>query len=170
MRDIMEATGVSSGALHHHFRTKDALALAVIRDRVAPTVRDTWIDPVRLSKSIGKGVADVFAGIIRGIEERGTVTGCPLNNLAMELSFANPQFRAPLEAIFKEWQVALADRIGRTRGGARLDGANRTAAAAFVIATYSGAMNLAKTTQSTSPLRATVSSLSVWFRERDFVG
>src|ERR1035438_3458934 len=47
MRDIMEATGVSPGALHYHFPTKDALALAVIQDRVAPAVRATRSDPGR---------------------------------------------------------------------------------------------------------------------------
>lgn len=168
MRDVMHATGVSSGALHHHFPTKDALALAVITDRVAPVVRESWIDPVRTATSVSKGVARVFAELVRGIERRGSVAGCPLNNLAMELSFSNPQFRSPLQAIFTEWQSALAERIGETCGGAKLDRAKRSAAAAFVIATYSGAMNLAKTTQSALPLQVAASYLALWLRERGF--
>ena len=48
--------------------------------------------------------------------------------------------------------------------------AKRAAAALFVIATYSGAMNLAKTTQSALPLRTAASNLSTWFRERGFTG
>jgi TetR/AcrR family transcriptional regulator, transcriptional repressor for nem operon len=170
MRDVMEATGVSSGAFHHHFPTKDSLAVAVIAHRIGPAVRETWIEPVRRSTSISAGVGQVFADIIRGIEQRGSVAGCPLNNLAMELSFSNPQFRPPLEAIFREWQTALAERLGATREGARLDRAKRAAAALFVIATYSGAMNLAKTTQSALPLRTAASNLSTWFRERGFTG
>ena len=170
IRDIMQATGISSGALHHHFPTKDAIALAVITERVGPVVRESWIDPVRLASSLAKGVARVFAEIIQGIEERGSVAGCPLNNLTMELSFSNPQFRTALESIFREWQAALAERIGATRGGARLDRAKRSAAAAFVIATYSGAMNMAKTTQSAAPLRVAAAHLSVWLRERGFAG
>jgi len=168
MRDVMQATGISSGALHHHFPTKESLALAVITDRVAPVVRASWIDPIRTASSVGKGVGQVFADIVRGIEERGSVAGCPLNNLAMELSFSNPQFRLALESIFREWESVLAERIGETRGGARLDRAKRSAAAAFVIATYSGAMNLAKTTQSSSPLRVAATHLSGWLRERGF--
>lgn len=168
MREVMQATGVSSGALHHHFPTKDALALAVITDRVSPAVRATWIDPVRTGSSLGKSVSQIFTDIVRGIEARGAVAGCPLNNLAMELSFSNPQFRPPLEAIFREWQSVLAERIGQTRGGARLDRGKRAAAAAFIIATYSGAMNLAKTSQSAAPLRIAASSLSGWLRERGF--
>ena len=46
--DIMRAAGVSGGALHHHFPTKKALAVAVIRERVARAVEQTWIEPIRI--------------------------------------------------------------------------------------------------------------------------
>ncbi|HEV2271039.1 MAG TPA: TetR family transcriptional regulator [Steroidobacteraceae bacterium] len=170
MRDIMAATGISSGALHHHFPTKQALALAVIADRVAPDVRETWIEPVRNSGSLSKSVAEIFADLIRSIERQGYVRGCPLNNLAVELSYASPEYREPLQAIFGEWETALAQRLSSTRAGARLDRAQRSAAANFVIATYSGAMNLAKATQSASPLRSAAAMLSAWFREQGFAG
>lgn len=170
MRDIMAATGISSGALHHHFPTKQALALAVIADRVAPAVRETWIEPVRNSGSLSKSVAEIFADLIRSIERQGYVRGCPLNNLAVELSYASPEYREPLQAIFGEWETALAQRLSSTRAGARLDRVQRSAAASFVIATYSGAMNLAKATQSASPLRSAAAMLSAWFREQGFAG
>jgi AcrR family transcriptional regulator len=170
MREVMQATGVSSGALHHHFPTKDLLALAVIKDRVACVVRETWIDPIRTAPSASRAILRVFAAIIRGIDRRGSVAGCPLNNLSMELSLVDPRFRVALQAIFAEWQAALAERITQTKGGARLDGAQRAAAAAFVVATYSGAMNLAKLTQSAAPLRNAAINLSAWIHERGFAG
>jgi AcrR family transcriptional regulator len=168
MRDVMQATGVSSGALHHHFPTKELLALAVIKDRVACLVRETWINPVRTAPSASRGILQVFAAIIRGIDQRGSVAGCPLNNLAMELSNVNPRMRGALQEIFAEWQAVLAERFRQTQGGARLDSAERAAAAAFVVAAYSGAMNLAKVTQSASPLREAAINLSRWLRERGF--
>jgi TetR/AcrR family transcriptional repressor of nem operon len=168
IHDVMQLSGVSGGALHHHFPTKKALALAVITDRVAPVVRDTWIAPLRASASLSKGIAGVFGEIIRGIEQRGSVAGCPLNNLALELAFADAELRDALQAIFSEWQVALTERIAQTPGGSRLDRAKRSAAAAFVISVYSGAMNMAKSAQSSSPLRSAASVLSQWLREREF--
>ena len=167
VRDIMDATGVSAGALHHHFPTKDSLALAVIKERVAPVVREAWIDPVRTAPSVRQAILLVFAGIIRGIDQRGSVAGCPLNNLAMELSASEPQFREALRPIFREWQAALEEGISKTRGGARLSQAKRAAAATFVVASYSGAMNLAKATQSASPLRSAANTLSHWLSEAD---
>ena len=169
IREILKETGLSSGAFHHHFPTKDAVAMAVITDRVAPTVRETWIDPIREARSLNAAIQRVFAAIIRGIERRGAVYGCPLNNLAMELSFSNPQFRDVLRAVFLEWQAVLAQRIADTRGGARLDKQEHAAAAAFIVASYSGAMNLAKATQSAAPLRVAARALAGWMKDRGFV-
>ncbi|TIW14393.1 MAG: helix-turn-helix transcriptional regulator, partial [Mesorhizobium sp.] len=45
--DLMAAAGVTGGALHHHFPTKKALALAVIEERVSAAVEETWIAPVQ---------------------------------------------------------------------------------------------------------------------------
>src|SRR5579864_4017141 len=153
IKDVMEATGVSGGALHHHLPTKKELALAVIQDRVAPAVRQTWIEPVRLASSLRQGIAGVFALIESGIEKRGSVSGCPLNNLALELSLTDPDFRHAINSIFDEWQATLAQKIGDTGGGKRLDQRKRMEAAAFIVSVYSGAMTLAKTSQSAAPLR-----------------
>jgi TetR/AcrR family transcriptional regulator, transcriptional repressor for nem operon len=168
IKDVMQAAGASGGALHHHFPTKKQLALAVIRDRIAPTVRETWIEPVRVAPSLGKGVGGVFDAIIAGLESRGCVAGCPLNNLALELSLSEPELRDAINAVFGEWQSILAQRIGRTRGGARLDRAKRTEAAAFIVAVYSGAMTLAKSAQSASPLHSAAGVLARWLREHNF--
>lgn len=168
IKDVMEATGVSGGALHHHFPTKRLLALAVIQDRVAPAVRETWIEPVKLASSLGKAVAGIFAGIESGVELRGSVSGCPLNNLALELSLADPDIRHAINSIFDEWQAALAERIENTGGGKRIGQGKRVQAAAFIVSVYSGAMALAKASQSAAPLRDVATVLSRWLREHDF--
>jgi AcrR family transcriptional regulator len=167
MHDLLQKTGVSGGALHHHFPTKKSIGLAVISDRIAPTVRETWIDPIRAATSLRKGIASVFAAIIIGVEARDAIAGCPLNNLALELSACDPDFRKAIDAVFSEWQAALMERIGRTSGGARLDRIKRSDAAAFIISAYSGAMTLAKASQSASALRSAAGILARWLRDRD---
>lgn len=166
VHDLLHETGVSAGALHHHFPTKKSLALAVLADRVRPAVREAWIDPVRKAAALGKGVADAFGGILGGMRARGPVQGCPLNNLALELALTDADLRLAVESIFAEWRAALIERIGDTRGGARLDDSGRSAAANFVISVYSGAMNMAKASQSTAPLMDAAGLLSLWLTER----
>ena len=135
---------------------------------MAAAVRQTWIEPIRLASSLPKGIAGVFAVIQSGIEKRGSVSGCPLNNLAVELSLTDPDFRHAINFIFDEWQAALAQRIGDTSGGKRLDQGKRMEAAAFIVSVYSGAMTLAKASQSAAPLRGAATVLSRWLREREF--
>jgi AcrR family transcriptional regulator len=166
VQDVLNAAGVSGGALHHHFPTKRSLALAVFEERVAPAVRETWIDPVRSAASFGGGVRSVFDDITAGLERRGSVRGCPLNNLAMELTVVDHAFRKAATSIFQEWQDALAERIRDTRGGRRLSKDARTDIAAFVVACYSGAMALAKTQQSAEPLKSAAAILLRWLGSR----
>lgn len=169
MQDLMNAAGATGGALHHHFPTKKSMGLAVIAERVAPAVRETWIDPVRRGTSLPATISRIFGDIATAVESKGRVLGCPLNNLALELATADPEFREGLQAIFDEWCSALAARIGATRGGAALDRAHRASAASFIISTYSGAMTQAKAAQSAAPLRSAANELTGWVRGRQFV-
>ena len=168
MLEVMQAAGVTGGALHHHFPTKQSLALAIFEERVAPAVRETWIDPVRAAASFGEGVQSVFDDIASGLERRGNVSGCPLNNLAMELTVVDRAFRKAASDIFQEWENALAECIRATRSGRRLSKGARTEIGAFIVASYSGAMALAKTQQSAKPLRSAADILMRWLRTRKF--
>ena len=170
MQDLVHAISASGGALHHHFPTKKSLALAVFQERVAPAVRAAWIDPVQSSPTFAEGVATAFARIIDGIEQRGTVTGCPLNNLALELALADAALRDAAGAIFAEWQKALTERLETTRGGGALAPPACAQAATFVVAAYSGAMAIAKAEQHARPLRETADALQGWLRERGLDG
>jgi TetR/AcrR family transcriptional repressor of nem operon len=166
MHDLMSATALTGGALHHHFPSKKSLVLAVFEERVAPAVREAWIEPIREATSLGKGVQSVFEQIIEGLDARGTVLGCPLNNLTLELSLADSDFRRAAAGIFGEWRDALSDRILDTRGGRDLTKPVRAEIAAFIVSTYSGAMTLSKAEQNSKPLRSAARVLKRWLQSR----
>jgi AcrR family transcriptional regulator len=151
--DLMAAAGVTGGALHHHFPTKKALALAVIEERVAATLDETWISPVRAADTAREGVRVVFEAVASELEQQGFVRGCPLNNLAHELSLADPDFRLALAGIFAGWRQAVADKVRADQQAGREQGTDPERFAALAIAAYSGAMSMAKTAQDASVLR-----------------
>jgi AcrR family transcriptional regulator len=159
MHDLMREAGVTGGALYHHFPTKKALGLAVIRDRVAREVEDTWIQPVRSAPDAIGGIAGVFDRIAAGLRRRGAVSGCPLNNLVLELSLADPEFRAAMEAVLDAWRAAIAARLRADQAAGRLAPADADELAAFVVAAYSGAMAQAKAQQDAAPLEASARQL-----------
>ncbi|MER8439696.1 TetR/AcrR family transcriptional regulator [Mesorhizobium sp. M1312] len=157
--DLMAAAGVTGGALHHHFPTKKALALAVIEERVAAAVEETWIAPVKAAGTAREGVRSVFEAVAAELEQQGFVRGCPLNNLAHELSLADPDFRAALAGVFSAWREAIADRIRADQQAGREQGTDPQRFAALAVATYSGAMSMAKTAQDSGVLRDCLNAL-----------
>ncbi|HEV7372837.1 TetR/AcrR family transcriptional regulator [Arenibaculum sp.] len=158
-QEVMREAGVTGGALHHHFPTKKALGLAVIRERVAAAVEETWIAPFASAPTAAEGIRTVFGRILDGLNRRGTVVGCPLNNLALELSLADTDFQSALGAVFEEWQAAVARKLHAERvAGTGADEAE--ALAALIVASYSGAMAMAKAAQDTAPLEACARQLA----------
>jgi AcrR family transcriptional regulator len=148
VQEVMRAAGVTAGALHHHFVSKKQLGLSVVTDRIAESVREAWISPVEEARDTVSGVRAAFHLVADGLREQGFVRGCPANNLAVELAFADADFRAALQPIFEEWREAIARRLideGRDADEAR-------DLATLVVAAYSGAMSMAKVEQTPEPL------------------
>src|SRR3954470_17561636 len=83
VHEIAAAARVTSGALHHHFPTKKSLGLAVIEERVAGAVEETWLAPVRRSSDARAAICDVFEGLARDLDRQELVRGCPVNNLTL---------------------------------------------------------------------------------------
>jgi AcrR family transcriptional regulator len=155
--DIMREAGVTGGALHHHFSTKKSLGLAVIRERVAPVVAETWINPVQRARTAADGILRVFENIADSVDERGKVLGCPLNNLAIELSLADQEFRTAVGQVFLAWTDAIAAKLKADKPAVKI---NPDELATFVVAAYSGAIAIAKAQQSSEPLRACARQLA----------
>lgn len=146
-QDLIAAARVTAGAFHHHFPTKKALALCVIRERVSNAVEETWITPVERAGSVRQGVLAVFGEIERGLLAAGKVDGCPLNNLALELSAADPDIRREIQSVFSRWRDRIADCIRRDQKAGRLKQAAPDQLATLIVSAYSGAMAIAKAEQ-----------------------
>lgn len=163
MHDITRQAAVSGGALYHHFPTKKALALAVISERVAAEVAETWIQAVREAPSAAVGILAVFERTIAQLDAAGAVGGCPLNNLALELSLADEEFRGAIAAEYGAWRQALAERLGQdaAAGHAPFAAQDPDGFATVVVAMFSGAMAIAKAEQRSSALRACADQLAI---------
>jgi len=107
---ILAATNLTKGALYYHFDSKEALGHAIVEEIIAKRHHDRWLRPLR---SNGQPI-DILIGIVQGTSVRpeDVQGGCPLLNLAQEMSPLDEQFRKRLERIFHDWQegIAMASR------------------------------------------------------------
>jgi TetR/AcrR family transcriptional repressor of nem operon len=162
---ILAATNVTKGALYYHFKSKEALGYAIIEEIVAKLTRDRWMLPLQRSKD--KDPIDTLISIVRAIPHRprDVKRGCPLANLAQEMSQLDEQFRKRLERIFHAWQggIAMALRKGQSEGTVRRD-LNPDETASFLIAMVEGYEVLAKNAQDAKAWNVGIRNIVSWLR------
>jgi AcrR family transcriptional regulator len=164
--DLVRMAGITGGALHHHFPTKKALVLAVIAERVASEVGSTWVETISAAPSAAKGILQVFESVAAALDEQGSVSGCPLGNLALELSLTDPDLRDALAGEYQVWRAAIAERIRRDhQAGKAAFAPDADAFAHVVVALFSGAMTVAKAEQSAVSVKAAADQLRVILTE-----
>ena len=160
---ILAATNVTKGALYYHFKSKEALGYAIIEEIVAKLTRDRWMLPLQRSKD--KDPIDTLISIVRAIPHRprDVKRGCPLANLAQEMSQLDEQFRKRLERIFHAWQggIAMALQKGQSEGAVRRD-LNPDETASFLIAMVEGYEVLAKNAQDAKAWNVGIRNIVGW--------
>ena len=163
MHAILEKAGVSKGGLYHHFVDKTALGYAVLEEVIRDPVLDAYLgalehssaDPLTTLQNVLRQRADYF--IATGINQ-----GCPLNNLAQEMSPLDEGFRVRLAATFDAWIEGFAVALERAqeRGIMRAE-VDARALAHLLVAAIEGSFGLAKNAQSVDLLRANLKMLAI---------
>jgi AcrR family transcriptional regulator len=159
VQHVKSAAAVSSGAFHHHFESKKALGLAVIKERVSDALRFAWLDPLIAGPTLTEGIYTVISTISEGLRDQGFVRGCPVNNLALELAFSDSDFRDALQSIFDGWRATIVQRLDVESMPEILGKVSADELATFIMAAYSGAMTMSKASQSPEPLDTTFAIL-----------
>lgn len=162
---ILAATNVTKGALYYHFESKEALGYAIVEEIVAKLTHDRWMLPLQRCKD--KDPIDTLIGVVRAIphQPKDVKSGCPLANLAQEMSQLDEQFRKRLERIFHAWQegIAMTLRRGQSQGTVRRDLAPEEAAS-FLIAMVEGYEVLAKNAQDAKVWDVGIRNIVGWLR------
>ena len=134
---IVEAAQVTKGALFHHFASKQELGYAVVDELIGPLLERRWLDPLTGSDDPITAIQDAFRRFIgEDIDSGSWLNGCPLNNLAQEMSPLDEGFRTRIERMYATWRSTFAAAIaqGVERGTVRADVDPREAATFIVVA------------------------------------
>lgn len=163
LETILAAAGVTKGALYHHFNSKEALGYAVVEEVIGPDLRAKWLRPLQR----GKDPIDALIGIVQSesVRPEDVRGGCPLNNLAQEMSPLDEGFRKRLAMVFHAWRagVAAALREGQAQGRVRRD-VEAAECAGFLIAMLEGYVSLAKNAQDAKVMKAGKKNMVGWLR------
>ena len=146
---ILKNTGITKGALYHHFENKVELGYAVFDEVISPFFQQTWIDPLKNTDDPITMLQEILELVGDTMTAEDARLGCPLNNLAQEMSPVDEGFRLRAVAIYDQWRHALESAIERgKRAGNVVEMADARRLSILFVATLEGCMGLSKNTQS----------------------
>lgn len=160
---ILQDTGLTKGALYHHFPSKQQLGLAVVDEVIAAGMAERLLDPLRRSADGLDVLLAYMDWRIGAMTDADVRLGCPLNNLVQEMSHEDPEFRARLDHILQAWQAAIAQvlRAGQQQGRI-LSTVDVDASALFIVSAWEGCWGMAKIRQSAQTFRLCMAQLKAY--------
>lgn len=159
---ILREADVNAGSLYHFFPSKEALLIGVLeryRDMLLPIV----MAPAEAASA--DPIERVFALLqwyrtnLLAIEFR---MGCPIGNLALEVSDAYPEIRALIDLNFTNWMLAVKRWLDAAAGRLPKD-LDREGLARFVLTVMEGGLMQSRAARSAEPYDRAVRQL------RDYV-
>ena len=149
LNNILKNTHITKGALYHHFKNKMELGYAVLDEVIHTTLRANWIEPLSQTDDPIATIQQIMQKSGDQMTEEDVRLGCPLNNLAQEMSPIDEGFRMRITSIYKEWQKALEDACVRGKAKGNIgDDTDCKQISLLFVATLEGCLGFAKSNQS----------------------
>ena len=142
---MLKSTEVTKGALYHHFINKEQLGFAVIDDIIRRNIQERWVFPLVNALDPIDEMMRIVKLDLDDTDEQSIRFGCPLNNLAQEMSCIDEGFRIRVESVFDTWRAAISTalKIGQQNGTVR-ENFDPDQAALFIMGLIEGAKGMVK--------------------------
>jgi len=162
---VLKQAELQKGAFYHHFKSKTELGYAVVEESLQEILETVWLEPIR---KIENPIIEI-PKLLETLGERATPLiaehGCPLNNLAQEMSLLDEGFRSRIAAGFELWINTLTQKLDQAKEEKYIrHDINSEAVARFIIAVIEGSISIAKVEKSTQQFIAGQSQLSLYLQ------
>jgi TetR/AcrR family transcriptional regulator, transcriptional repressor for nem operon len=153
---IVKEAGTTKGSVFHHFEGKNALGYAVVDELLSEGISERWFRPLQASSDPVSEIKRIINAEALQFtqDDRMLCQGCPINNLAQEMSPLDQGFRKRVARIYDDWRQSIARALenGIEHGTVRKD-VSPQVVAAFLVATFAGMTGTVKSAQSPDLLR-----------------
>lgn len=155
---ILKRSRVNSGSLYYFFPTKEDLLIAVLQKY------KEMLEPAVLAPAYRRAVAPIerLFAVLHGYRQLLQATdfrlGCPIGNLALEMSNSYPEVRKLVVENFEAWRAAVRKLIESAKDRLPPD-VDAQALSHFVLGTMEGSVMLARAYQSFEPFDCAIASL-----------
>ena len=159
--DVLRESGVGKGNFYHYFRSKEELGYAIleriVQKFVAETLEPSFQDDRLTAQQQIRGFLD---RVLDSQRRLNCVGGCPMGNLASELSDVHEGFRQRLAQVFTLWRERLKQVIRSGQAaGALSSNFEPEGLAQFLVAGLEGAILMTKVSKEISVMEQCVTEL-----------
>lgn len=143
--DIIATTRVTKGAFFYHFKSKEEMGLAVIKEKMSPSM-------VAFSTAVLKNPGNVRINLYKMMEALLLKNdffiveyGCPVVNLVEEMSAINSAFQKSLKRVIVNWQAEIESALSLAQDNGQMSKEHDPKKIAqYITANYGGVRYLGK--------------------------
>lgn len=153
IQNIIDAAGVTKGALYHYFTSKDEIGFALLDEVFIRYVESTWIGLLHECDDPITALIDYLRETGGAMTDADVALGCPLDHFAQEMAPLNDGFQQRIERLFERQHEAMLNAIQRGQAAGTVVADIDAASIAMMIdATLQGCMAMAKQSRSLDTL------------------
>ena len=162
---VLKQTKLQKGAFYHHFKSKTELGYAAVEEDIRNLLETVWLIPIT---KMDNPVTDI-PKILKSLGKRAPLLmrehGCPLNNLAQEMSKLDDGFRQRIDSNFTLWINTLAEKMDEAKEQDYIrNDIDSHAVSRFIIAAIEGCISIAKVENTSEQFIACESQISVYLQ------
>jgi TetR/AcrR family transcriptional repressor of nem operon len=161
LNHIVDMAGTTKGALFHHFDSKHELGYAVLDDIIGPLLLARWLDPLTDSRDPLTDIQRAFRRFVEADIDTGNwLLGCPLNNVAQEMSPLDEGFHQRINRLYDTWRERYSASLARgIEAGSVKTTCTPKNVAALIVAAQMGIWGSGKSSRSQAVMRQAADGL-----------
>ncbi|SOB56897.1 TetR family transcriptional regulator [Pseudodesulfovibrio profundus] len=153
LKDILQAAGIPKGSFYFYFTNKETFGLEMIdyyrqgfRSQAEPILTDASLSPLNKLRTI-------FDQYKSSLENHGFARGCPIGNLASEMSDLSEPFRQKLDEVMTGLTALYQGLLDEAIAAHELPQSIDTySTAVFMVESWHGAIIRMKVAKNAEPL------------------
>ena len=143
--EILATTQVTKGAFYYHFKTKDEMGLAMVKEILQPTLINSTLHAFLKEQHPLDAIYNLMDELLLKDGFLKMEYGCPASNLIQEMASWHPSFNNALNTLMEQWVELITVSIEQGQKKELVKKAvNAKQVALYIMSSYWGIRNFGK--------------------------